>query len=47
MMSIEQAKMINKQKEAYNSWLNQNNNCTQSPNLNKVTNELTIDVISI
>lgn len=46
-MSIEEAKTINKQKEEYNSWLNQNNNCTQSPNLNKVANELTIDVIFI
>lgn len=39
-MSIQEAEMIDRQKEQYRQWLNESNNCTNSPNLNKVHPEL-------
>lgn len=36
MISIQEAEMINRQKEEYRQWLNESNNCINSPNLNKV-----------
>ena len=47
MMSIEEAKVISKQKQDYKEWLDKSHSSVQSPNLNKVTRIIYLDALLI